>query len=77
MISRTAPDFFQIGVLPAESLAMGLLLRFKMLCLGVVGFVTYLTYKYSDSAELDQLERFARKNENEIKPDKDFYSEAE
>jgi glycosyltransferase 2 family protein len=33
------------GVGGAESLAMGLLLRLKMLCLGGLGFVTYLVYR--------------------------------
>lgn len=37
--------FLMIGVSGAETLAMGLLLRLKTLCIGVVGFVVYLFYQ--------------------------------
>lgn len=37
--------FLLVGVGGAESLAMGLLLRLKMLCLGGLGFVSYLIYR--------------------------------
>lgn len=37
--------FLLVGVGGAESLAMGLLLRLKMLSLGGLGFVTYLIYR--------------------------------
>ena len=57
--------FFQINILPAESLAMGLLLRLKMLCLGFVGYLVYLSYKYSRSSELEQLEKFAATREEQ------------
>ncbi|MFO7869814.1 MAG: flippase-like domain-containing protein [Kiritimatiellia bacterium] len=36
--------FALAGFSPAESLAMGLLLRFKLLVLGIVGLAVYLTY---------------------------------
>jgi len=52
--------FLQIDIPPAESLAMGLLLRVKMLSLGIVGYLVYLSYKYFRSSELEQLEQFAR-----------------
>jgi len=37
--------FLLVGVSGAESLAMGLLLRIKMLTMGMAGYITYLTYK--------------------------------
>jgi uncharacterized protein (TIRG00374 family) len=37
--------FLMIGVSGAETLAMGLLLRLKTLCIGVFGFVVYLFYQ--------------------------------
>ena len=37
--------FLIVGVGGAESLAMGLLLRLKMLSLGGIGFITYLVYR--------------------------------
>lgn len=37
--------FLLVGVSGAESLAMGLLLRIKLLTMGAVGYITYLTYK--------------------------------
>jgi uncharacterized protein (TIRG00374 family) len=37
--------FLLVGVGGAESLAMGLLLRLKMLLMGLMGFFTYLVYK--------------------------------
>lgn len=52
--------FVLIGIPPAETLAMGLLLRLKMMCLGVVGYLVYLLYKYHRAQELAQLEEFAR-----------------
>ena len=52
--------FLLITVTPAESLAMGLLLRLKMMSLGVVGYLVYLLYKYHRAQELTQLEEFAR-----------------
>ncbi|WP_136808503.1 lysylphosphatidylglycerol synthase transmembrane domain-containing protein [Desulfosediminicola flagellatus] len=47
--------FLLIGVPGAESLAMGLLLRLKMLSLGILGLGFYLSYKSSNGAELDEL----------------------
>ncbi|MHB8810785.1 MAG: lysylphosphatidylglycerol synthase transmembrane domain-containing protein [Desulfobulbaceae bacterium] len=52
--------FVLIGIPPAETLAMGLLLRLKMMCLGVVGYLVYLLYKYHRAQELEQLAEFAR-----------------
>ena len=37
--------FLLVGVDGAESLAMGLMLRLKMLTMGVVGYIAYLLYK--------------------------------
>jgi uncharacterized protein (TIRG00374 family) len=37
--------FLMVGVSGAETLAMGLLLRLKTLCIGLVGFVVYLFYQ--------------------------------
>jgi uncharacterized protein (TIRG00374 family) len=42
--------FLLIGVSGAETLAMGLLLRLKMFCLGGVGFMVYLFYKHDREA---------------------------
>jgi len=54
--------FVLIGIPPAETLAMGLLLRLKMMCLGVFGYLVYLLYKYHRTQELAQLEEFARQS---------------
>ena len=54
--------FLLIGIAPAESLAMGLLVRLKMMCIGAVGFLVYLLYKYQRAQELEQLAEFARQN---------------
>jgi uncharacterized protein (TIRG00374 family) len=48
--------FLLVGVGGAESLAMGLLLRLKMLTMGIVGFVTYLVYKQTHRLELEEEE---------------------
>jgi uncharacterized protein (TIRG00374 family) len=45
--------FLLVGVDGAESLAMGLLLRLKMLTLGGVGFFTYLLYKQNHRPFVD------------------------
>lgn len=52
--------FLQIQIPAAESLAMGLLLRVKMLTLGIIGYLVYLFYKYQRGTELEQLEQYAR-----------------
>jgi hypothetical protein len=44
--------FLMVGVGGAESLAMSLLLRIKMLVMGVIGFFTYLVYKQKNKLEL-------------------------
>ncbi|MCP4371913.1 MAG: flippase-like domain-containing protein [Deltaproteobacteria bacterium] len=44
--------FLLVGVGGAESLAMGLLLRIKMLTMGIVGFATYLVYKQKNKLHL-------------------------
>lgn len=44
--------FLFVGVGGAESLAMGLLLRAKMLLMGAIGFVTYLVYKQKHKLKL-------------------------
>ena len=57
--------FMLIPLLPAESLAMGLLLRVKMLFLGIIGYLVYLSYKYYRNLELEQLEQFVEKKQRE------------
>ncbi|MCP3931672.1 MAG: flippase-like domain-containing protein [Bacteroidetes bacterium] len=47
----------------SESLAMMLLLRVKMLLLGMLGLITYLSYKYKRKKELEALQEFVEKNE--------------
>lgn len=49
--------FLLVGVPGAESLAMGLLLRLKMLSLGIIGLGFYLSYKSSNGVELDELKQ--------------------
>ncbi len=45
--------FFRlVGVSPAASLAMGLLLRFKLLVVGSTGLVSYLTYRHESPVRL-------------------------
>jgi len=51
--------FLLIGVNGAQTLAMGLLLRLKMLTIGAIGFVVYLMYRHHRSNELKELEEFA------------------
>lgn len=48
--------FLMVGVGGAESLAMGLLLRLKMLCLGGFGFISYLIYRQKHHLPLDKGE---------------------
>lgn len=38
--------FRLVGVDPAATLAMGLFLRFKLIVVGIVGFLVYLTYRH-------------------------------
>lgn len=52
--------FGMMGVATVDSLAMGLLLRVKMLTLGGVGFIVYMLYKHRRAKELTELEEFAR-----------------
>ncbi|WP_419174965.1 lysylphosphatidylglycerol synthase transmembrane domain-containing protein [Desulfosediminicola sp.] len=48
--------FFMIaGVPPAESLVMGLLLRFKMFLLGIVGMIFYFTFAGGDKKKPGKL----------------------
>ena len=58
--------FLQVGVFPAESLAMGLLLRLKMLSLGLIGYLVYIMYKNRRPEELEQLEAFADKKQSVV-----------
>lgn len=44
--------FLMVGVGGAETLAMGLLLRIKMLAMGVLGFFTYLIYKQKNQLDI-------------------------
>lgn len=57
--------FWLLGIPHAETLAMGLLLRLKMMCLGGTGYLVYLLYKYHRTQELTQLEEFARERRSE------------
>lgn len=56
--------FLLIQIPPAESLAMGLLLRLKMLSLGAVGYLVYLSYKQHRAHELELLQEFARRKKD-------------
>jgi uncharacterized protein (TIRG00374 family) len=49
--------FLLIGIPGAETLAMGLLLRLKMLTIGLVGYFVYLSYNHTKPVdeEIDQL----------------------
>ncbi|MFZ5797560.1 MAG: lysylphosphatidylglycerol synthase transmembrane domain-containing protein [Thermodesulfobacteriota bacterium] len=47
--------FLQAQVLPAETLAMGLLLRVKLLLLGLAGLFVYLVYKRDGKIRLQEL----------------------
>jgi glycosyltransferase 2 family protein len=48
--------FHLVGAAPAATLLMGLFLRFKLIIVGVVGFLNYLTYRHEkyDYAELER-----------------------
>ncbi len=48
--------FLMVGVGGAESLAMGLLLRLKMLCMGGFGFVSYIIYRQKHRLNLGKGE---------------------
>lgn len=48
--------FLLVGVGGAETLAMGLLLRLKMFSMGIVGFITYLSYKQKHQLKLETEE---------------------
>lgn len=50
--------FLLIGIPGAETLAMGLLLRLKMLSLGVMGYIVYLFYSHSGNEEFEGLDKF-------------------
>lgn len=56
--------FLLIGVNGAETLAMGMLLRLKMLTLGGVGFLVYLFYRQSHKRETTELEKFVEKQDD-------------
>jgi glycosyltransferase 2 family protein len=53
--------FLLIGIPGAETLAMGLLLRAKMLTIGLVGFFMYLFYTYKPRDEFSDLKEFVKK----------------
>ncbi|MDP3479088.1 MAG: lysylphosphatidylglycerol synthase transmembrane domain-containing protein [Desulfoprunum sp.] len=50
--------FLLAGIPGVETLAMGLLLRAKMLSMGVVGYLVYLCYKQTSQGEFDAIETF-------------------
>ncbi len=60
--------FLLIGVPVAESLAMGLLLRLKMLTLGVVGMGIYLFFKSGNRQEVEEINSVLKGGEVEIGP---------
>jgi uncharacterized protein (TIRG00374 family) len=60
--------FLLIGVPGAESLAMGLLLRLKMLTLGVVGMGLYIFFKSSSRQEVEEMDRLLKTGDVEIRP---------
>jgi uncharacterized membrane protein YbhN (UPF0104 family) len=51
--------FTLIGINPAATLAMALLLRFKYLLVGGIGFVAYITYRHKPTsmAALEKTEK--------------------
>ncbi len=53
--------FLLAGISGEETLAMGLLLRIKMLTLGLVGFFMYLFYTHSPQDEFAGLQDFVKK----------------
>lgn len=55
--------FLLVGVPDAETLAMALLLRLKMLTLGGTGFIVYLFYRHEKGSELQELQQFAAKTD--------------
>ncbi|MBB5346584.1 flippase-like domain-containing protein [Desulfoprunum benzoelyticum] len=52
--------FLLIGIPGAETLAMGILLRLKMLTMGVIGYIVYLFYTHKRKEEFAGLENFTR-----------------
>jgi uncharacterized protein (TIRG00374 family) len=48
--------FLLVGVGGAETLAMGLLLRIKLLCVGAVGFLVYMLYKRKYQLNPERIE---------------------
>lgn len=46
--------FLLVGVGGAETLAMGLLLRVKLLVMGLLGFITYIIYRQNHKLELPE-----------------------
>lgn len=55
--------FLLVNIPVSESLAMMLLLRVKMLSLGLIGLFTYLMYKYYRRKDLEELQKFAGTDE--------------
>lgn len=53
--------FLLLGIPGEETLAMGILLRTKMLTLGLVGFFMYLFYTHKRHDEFADLEEFVKK----------------
>lgn len=53
--------FMLAGIPGEETLAMGLLLRIKMLTLGLVGFFMYLFYTHRPQDEFVDLQKFVKK----------------
>ncbi|KAB2891972.1 MAG: flippase-like domain-containing protein [Desulfobulbaceae bacterium] len=51
--------FLLIGIPGAETLAMGILLRLKMLTMGVIGYIVYLFYSEDRKLDLENLKKMA------------------
>ena len=49
--------FLLIGIPGAETLAMGILLRLKMLTMGVIGYIVYLFYSQDRELDLENLKK--------------------
>lgn len=58
--------FLLIGIPGAETLAMGILLRLKMLSMGVIGYIAFLFYSQDRELEMETLKDIAaRQHPNE------------
>lgn len=56
--------FLLIGVSGAETLAMGLLLRMKLLIIGGIGYLVYLSYSHAEHGDIEEELKQAGENED-------------